>query len=74
MQTIIELPEADCESLDALSRRLGICRAEAIRRAVSAYVKLHRTPAHDEVFGIWHDRQEDALANEDRIRAEWQRR
>ena len=73
MRTIIELPEADRESLDELSRRLGISRAEAIRRAVSAYMRLHRTPANDEVFGIWHDRQEDALAYEDRIRAEWHR-
>ena len=74
MRTIVDLPETDRESLDALSRRLGISRAEAVRRAISEYLRTHRPARDGELFGIWRKREEDALAYEDRIRAEWQRR
>ena len=74
MRTIVDLPETDRESLDALSRRLGISRAEAVRRAISAYLRAHQPARDGELFGIWRKREEDALAYEDRIRAEWQRR
>jgi metal-responsive CopG/Arc/MetJ family transcriptional regulator len=74
MRTIIDLPESDRETLDALSRQLGISRAEAVRRAVAEFLKSHRTGSDDEIFGIWRHRSEDALTYEDRIRAEWDRR
>ncbi|MCA1780477.1 MAG: ribbon-helix-helix protein, CopG family [Xanthomonadaceae bacterium] len=74
MRTIIDLPESDRDSLDALSRRLGISRAAAVRQAVSEYLKTHRPARDDELFGIWRKREEDSLDYEDRIRAEWQRR
>lgn len=74
MRTIIDLPEADRASLDALSRQLGISRAEAVRRAVAEFLKSHRTDSGDDLFGIWRHRSEDALAYEDRVRAEWQQR
>jgi len=74
VRTIIDLPESDRETLDAFSRQLGISRAEAVRRAVAEFLKAHRTACDDELFGIWRSRNEDALAYEDRIRAEWHRR
>ena len=74
MRTIVDLPESDRDSLDALSRRLGISRAEAVRQAVSEYLKAHRPARDGELFGIWRKREEDSLAYEDHIRAEWQRR
>ena len=74
MRTIIDLPESDRDALDTLSRRLGISRAEAVRQAISEYLKAHRPASDDELFGIWRKREEDSLAYEDQIRAEWQRR
>lgn len=74
MRTIIELPETSRDELDALSRRLGISRAEAIRRAVSEYLTAHRSAAHDDLFGIWKHRDIDALTREDDLRAEWEHR
>jgi metal-responsive CopG/Arc/MetJ family transcriptional regulator len=74
MRTIIDLPESDRETLDTLSRKLGISRAEAVRRAVAEFLKSHRSASDDELFGIWRNRNEDALVYEDRVRAEWNRR
>ena len=39
MRTIIELPGEQVDALDALCRRDGISRAEAIRRAVAMLVR-----------------------------------
>ena len=74
MRTIIDLPESDREKLDLLSRQLGISRAEAVRRAVAEFLKSHRSTSSDDMFGIWSNRNEDALDYEDRVRAEWNRR
>lgn len=74
MRTIIELPETSRDELDALSRRLGISRAEAIRRTVSEYLTEHRSADHDDLFGIWKHRDIDAPTREDDLRAEWERR
>jgi metal-responsive CopG/Arc/MetJ family transcriptional regulator len=74
MRTIIDLPDAHRDALDALSQRLGISRAEAVRRAVAEFLQAHRDDAGSGLFGIWRDRGEDALAVEDRIRDEWARR
>ena len=74
MRTIINLPDSDRETLDKLCRKLGISHAEAVRRAVSEYLQAHRTVTDDELFGIWRDHDEDALAYEDRVRADWQGR
>lgn len=72
MRTIIDLPESDRETLDLLSRQLGISRAEAVRRAVAEFLKSHRpTVCDDALFGVWRNRGEDALDYEDRLRAEW---
>jgi len=74
MRTIIDLTESDRESLDALSRQLGISRAEAIRRAVADFLRSHQPATDAEMFGIWRDRDEDAIAYENRVRSEWNRR
>jgi len=74
MRTIIDLPETDREALDLLSRQLGISRAEAVRRAVAEFLKSHGPASDDDLFGIWRNRNEDALDYEDRVRAEWNRR
>lgn len=73
VRTIIELPQAQVEALDALCRREGISRAEAIRRAVEAHVGRERDRGPDPAFGLWADRRVDGLTYERRIRREWHR-
>ena len=71
MRTIIDLPDAAREALDALCRRDGISRAEAVRRAVATLVRLARASGPDPAFGLWRGRAVDGLAYERRLRQEW---
>lgn len=73
MRTIIELTDAQVDALDALCRREGVSRAEAIRRAVDAHVRKERESGPDPAFGLWADRRVDGLAFERRLRREWPR-
>jgi hypothetical protein len=74
MRTIIELPNEQIDALDALRQREGISRAEAIRRAVAAYVRLDRAKHTNAAFGLWRGRRVDSLAEERRLRREWDTR
>jgi metal-responsive CopG/Arc/MetJ family transcriptional regulator len=51
-RTIIDLPPAQLRDLDAMCASLGISRAEAIRRAVQAFLLK---PADNDArcFGLW---------------------
>ena len=73
MRTIIELPAAQLDALDALCRRDGISRAEAIRRAVAAMVAGATTAGRAAAYGLWRDRGIDGLTYARRLRAEWDR-
>jgi predicted transcriptional regulator len=73
MRTIIELPPAQIDALDALCRRERISRAEAIRQAVAAHVGRASAVARASAFGLWRDRGIDALAYERQLREEWER-
>jgi len=67
MRTIAEIPEQDIQGLDALCGREHISRAEAIRRAVVDYLKVHQSDV-DAAFGLWQGRNRDGLAYQDDIR------
>jgi metal-responsive CopG/Arc/MetJ family transcriptional regulator len=59
-RTIIDIPNAQLRDLDARCRALGISRAEAIRRAVRAFLSEASTLEQDG-FGLWtHTTQEEA--------------
>lgn len=72
MRTIIELPPAQLDALDALCRRAGISRAEAIRRAVAAMVAGATTAGRAAAYGLWRNRGINGLTYERRLRAEWE--
>ena len=74
MRTIIELPADQIEALDALCKRDGLSRAEAIRRAVAEHVRRERTPETHQAFGVWRTRQVDGVKYQQRLRREWDRR
>ena len=71
MRTIIDLPGEQIEALEALCRREGISRAEAIRRAVARHVRHDRDATPDRAFGLWRGRGRDGLTYERRLRREW---
>jgi Ribbon-helix-helix protein, copG family len=71
MRTIIDLPEAQLDALDAICRREGISRAEAIRRAVAQHIQHERRAAGDPAFGLWRAKPIDGLAYQRRLRQEW---
>jgi hypothetical protein len=73
MRTIIELPAAQIDALDALCRRERISRAEAIRQAVAAHLGRASALARASAFGLWRDRGIDALTYEQQLREEWER-
>ncbi len=53
-RTIVDIPASQLDEIDRFCRTLGISRAEAVRRALEAY--LERTgDLHADGFGLWTD-------------------
>jgi metal-responsive CopG/Arc/MetJ family transcriptional regulator len=51
-RTIVDLPSSQLKDLDSRCRALGISRAEAVRRAIHAF--LRESPGESEQgFGLW---------------------
>jgi metal-responsive CopG/Arc/MetJ family transcriptional regulator len=51
-RTIVDLPASQLKDLDSRCRSMGISRAEAVRRAVQAF--LSESPGDSERgFGLW---------------------
>lgn len=71
-RALVGIPEADLQSLDALSKTQHLSRSELIRQAVSLYL-AHFNPPVDasEAFGLWKDRGVDGLAYQAQMRDEW---
>ena len=70
MKMIIDIPDADMERLRSICEKEGISLAEAVHRAITQYPACH--PAIDEdAFGLWKDRDIDALDYQRSLRGEW---
>lgn len=64
-RTIIDLPEQQMREVDALCKTLAISRAEAVRRALIAFVDSHHEVRADG-FGLWKQAASDATGHEHR--------
>jgi hypothetical protein len=77
MRTIIDLPDDQIEQLAELCAREHISRAEAIRRALAAWLPLNRRERDEEVlkrtFGAWKGLGIDTDRYLAEVRAEWDR-
>jgi metal-responsive CopG/Arc/MetJ family transcriptional regulator len=51
-RTIVDIPAAQMRQLDARCKALGISRAEAVRRAVHAFLNV-KYGLEQEGFGLW---------------------
>ena len=76
MRTIVDLPETQIKALDSYRKREGISRAEAVRRAVEAFVptrgKNGTDFANHPAFGSSKRyRKEDSVKTVRRLREEW---
>jgi hypothetical protein len=70
MRTIVDLPDADRERLDALCRQRGVSRAEGLRQALRQWLD-QQAPDPEAVFGLWRDRGGTSLQQERSLRGEW---
>ena len=71
MRTIVDLPKAQIDALEALCKELKISRAEAVRRAVDGLLKASKSPPAEIGFGLWRGRPLRARQLVDRLRSEW---
>jgi len=72
MRTVVDLPEEDLKAVKALARRDKVSQAEAIRRAVKAYLATSRPEPDPTAFGLWAGRTE-GLHYQEALREEWSR-
>ncbi len=61
------------KEIDEVAKRDSISRAEAVRRAMAAFIAGRSVSTTDSAFGIWKSRHIDALDYEDSLREEWNR-
>lgn len=73
MRTLIDLPESQIQELSKLCAEIKISRAEAVRRAVAAYLAENRAEPDDDVFGLWAGRGLDGLKYQEDMRSDWDR-
>jgi len=55
-RTIVDIPDAQLAEIDAFCERLRISRAEAVRRALEAYLERRDADDVGEGFGLWRPR------------------
>ena len=72
MRTIVDLPDDQLQALARVCRQAKISRAEAVRRAVAAWVAAAQ-PDPAAGFGLWRHKKMDGRRHVDRLRAEWER-
>jgi Arc/MetJ-type ribon-helix-helix transcriptional regulator len=70
MRTIVDLPEHHVEALDRLAAQRRASRAALVRDAVEMYLEGQAAAGREAAFGGW-DGDEDGLAVQRRLRAEW---
>ena len=78
MRTIVDLPDEQIRALDAYSKKHGVSRAEAVRRAIARFLpqRPHRKldlSGHP-AFGSWKRRSVDSVEFQRKLRAEWGKR
>ena len=71
MRTLVDIPDEDLKLLNTVTRRLGLSRAEFVRRAIAKSLAPHRERTDQSAFGLWANHPEDGVEYQERIRSEW---
>ena len=71
MRTIIDLKDKQLAALKKLGEKTQLSRAELIRRAVNDYLSKMNNKQDKDVFGLWQNRNIDAMEHQTRLREEW---
>ena len=73
MRTIVDIPNAQIQVLDKLSKKKNVSRAEIIRQALAKYIEsaIKAKKNYKSVFGIWKKKDIDALSYQNKLRDEW---
>jgi metal-responsive CopG/Arc/MetJ family transcriptional regulator len=71
MRALIDLRDAQVESLDTLAKRAGQSRAALIRAAIDDYLAEHRCEQVADGFGLWGGQRVDGLVYQHKVREEW---
>ncbi|GGG95720.1 CopG family transcriptional regulator [Silvibacterium dinghuense] len=75
MRTLVDIPAEDLDLMHDIVGRLGISRAELVRRAITSYLAPYRGQMTHEAFGLWTSshsgESEDGVAYQERMRSEW---
>lgn len=72
MRTIIDIPEEFVEELMVLGEKEQKSRAALIREAIKEYLVRRKVTDMSAAFGLWEERNIDALAYEQALRDEWE--
>jgi metal-responsive CopG/Arc/MetJ family transcriptional regulator len=72
VRTLVDLPDAELEQLNVLSKVRRVSRAELIRQAVAGYLEQNKTGL-DDSFGLWEKKAVDGVRYQERLRGEWER-
>jgi len=71
MRTIVDIDEKQVTILDEFSKSSHLSRAAVIREAITLFIEKRIKPTKHSAFGIWKDRNIDALNYQDKLRNEW---
>jgi metal-responsive CopG/Arc/MetJ family transcriptional regulator len=78
MRTIVDLPHEQIQALDAYSKKHGVSRAEAVRRAIAMFLPKRSQRRLDlsnhPAFGAWKHRKVDSVEFQRKLREEWGKR
>jgi hypothetical protein len=72
MRMLVDLPEAELERLNVLSRARKVSRAELIRQAVAGFLAQNKAGLEGS-FGLWKHRDVDGVKYQEKLRGEWER-
>ncbi len=70
MKVLVDIEEGALRSLEELAKVDGRSRASMIREAIASYLAARRTLPAEAGFALW-NADEDGLAMQERLRAEW---
>lgn len=71
MRTLVDIPKEDLEMIGAVTAKLGISRAEFVRRALTASLVPYRDADRVDAFGILQAKLPDGVAYQEKVRGEW---